>query len=104
MKPDPSVSSPPAASLPLTLLSLKGRRFKELFVLTISPVLPGGFSISRTGQPKLPLLPEVGTEPEYIYVNDRARKESIFVLAQMDISRVTQAGHVQKAHLGKTKL
>lgn len=32
---------------------LEGRRFKELFVLTISPVLPGGFSVSRTGQPKL---------------------------------------------------
>lgn len=72
-------------------------------MLTISPVRPGGFSVSRTGQPKLSLLPEVGTEPEYIYVNDRARKDSIFVLAQVDISSVTQAGHLQKAHLGKTK-
>lgn len=72
-------------------------------MLTISSVLSGGFSVSRTGQPKLPLLLEVGTEPEYIYVNERARKDSIFVLAQMDISSVTQAGHVQKVHLGKTK-
>lgn len=81
----------------------RSRRFKELLVFIIFPVLPGGFSVSRTGQPKLPLLPEAGTEPECVYVNESARKESIFVLAQMDISSLTQAGHVQKAHLGKTK-
>lgn len=81
---------------------LGGRRFKEFVLLKISAVLSGGFSVSRTGQPKPPLLLEVGAEPDYININDRARKNSIFVLAQMDISNVIQ-GRVQKVHLGKTK-
>lgn len=44
-------------------------------MLTIFPVLPGGFSVSRIAQLKRPLLPEVGTESEYIGVNDGGRKD-----------------------------
>lgn len=44
-------------------------------MLVILPVLPGGFSVPWIAQMKLLLLPEVGTQSEYVYVSDGGRKD-----------------------------